>query len=109
MLSRESVTDFPALLRQRIADALTYRERVVRNTDACRLVFSEGGLPAGLIVDRYNDVLSFQILTQAMDAESVRGTWSPSWWRISNPAGISERVDAHPRPGTVAGAKPRPG
>jgi len=38
------------------------------DTDAYRVIFSEADFLPGLIVDRYNDVLSVQILTQAMDA-----------------------------------------
>ncbi len=64
--------DFLALLRQRLQAALEYRRRVVRDSDACRLVFSEAdGLP-GLIVDRYNQIVSLQVLAQAMDQLAVR-------------------------------------
>ena len=64
--------DLPAWIRRRIATAVTYRKRWVANTDAYRVVFSEAdGLP-GLIVDRYNDVLTVQTLTQAMDREDLR-------------------------------------
>ncbi len=73
-ISRDPVTDFPALLRQRVANAVAYREPIVRDTDAYRVVFSEADFLPGLIVDRYNDILSIQILTQAMDAETVRST-----------------------------------
>ena len=62
------------MLRQRIADAIAYREPIVRDTDAYRVIFSEADFLPGLIVDRYNDILSMQILTQAMDAEIVRKT-----------------------------------
>src|SRR5580658_10359370 len=31
LISREPVADFPALLRQRVADAIAYREKVVRD------------------------------------------------------------------------------
>src|SRR5882724_11017776 len=72
MISDEAVKDLPALLRQRIAEAIAYRERFVHNSDAYRLIFSEGDFLPGLIVDRYNDILSVQILTQAMDAEPAR-------------------------------------
>src|SRR5271156_5276561 len=72
LISRERVSDFPALLRQRIADAIAYRERIVRDTNAYRVIFSEADFLPGLIVDRYNDILSLQILTQALDAEPVR-------------------------------------
>src|SRR5260370_41494455 len=72
MISQEPVGDFPALLRPRLADAIAYREAMVRDTNAHRVVFSEADFLPGLIVDRYNDIVSMQILTQAMDAESVR-------------------------------------
>jgi 23S rRNA (cytosine1962-C5)-methyltransferase len=72
MLSAEPVADLAALLRQRIAAALAYRERVVRDTNSCRLIFSEADQIPGLIVDRYDDILSLQILTQAIDTEAVR-------------------------------------
>jgi len=102
MLSREPVSDFPALLRQRIADALAYRERLHllgadSDTDACRLIFSEADFLPGLIVDRYNDLLSFQVLTQAMDAEPVRQTLLAEFTQKINPAAIAERADARVR------------
>src|SRR5580693_5100991 len=46
LISQDSVADVPALVRQRIAEAIAYRERVVRDTDAYRIIFSEAdGLP----------------------------------------------------------------
>lgn len=74
LISHERVEDFLPLLRQRIADAAVYRELVVRDSNAYRLIFSEADFLPGLIVDRYNDVVSVQILTQAMDANPVRET-----------------------------------
>lgn len=51
----------------RIGQALAYRRRVVRDTDAFRVVSGEAdGLPA-LIVDRYGDYLTIQTLSQGMD------------------------------------------
>ncbi len=97
MLSREAVPDLPALLRQRIADALAYRGRVVHNTDAYRVIFSEADFLPGLIVDRYNDLVSFQILTQAMDAESVRQAVLTELTEKLQPAAIAERVDPRVR------------
>src|SRR5437773_12082195 len=49
LFSREPVRDFPALLRDRIRAAIAYREQVVQNTDAYRVVFSEGDFLPGLI------------------------------------------------------------
>ena len=74
LISREPVADLPALLRKRIAAAIRDREPIIRDTDAYRVIFSEADFLPGLIVDRYNDVLSVQILTQAMDATPVRET-----------------------------------
>jgi 23S rRNA (cytosine1962-C5)-methyltransferase len=97
LLSREPVGDLPGLLRQRIADAISYREPIVHNTDAYRLIFSEADFLPGLIVDRYNDILSMQILTQAMDAEIVRATLISELTERLHPASIVERVDPRVR------------
>src|SRR5438034_2903156 len=97
LLSREPVDDFPGLLRDRIRAAIAYRERVVQNTDAYRVVFSEGDFLPGLIVDRYNDLLSIQILTQGMDSEAARQTVIPELNEQLKPAAIAERVDSRVR------------
>src|SRR5208282_4916365 len=72
MISHGSVADLAALVAERIRAAVAYRENLVANTDAYRVVFSEADFLPGLIVDRYNDVISLQVLTQAMDSASVR-------------------------------------
>jgi len=72
MISHGSVSDLPGLVAERIRAAIAYRKELVRNTDAYRIVFSEADFLPGLIVDRYNDVVTLQILTQAMDAPPVR-------------------------------------
>jgi 23S rRNA (cytosine1962-C5)-methyltransferase len=97
MLSREAVDDLPALLRKRIQSAIAYRERVVRNTNAYRVVFSEADFLPGLIVDRYDDLLSIQVLTQAMDTEAVRQTVISELAERLQPAAIVERVDPRVR------------
>ena len=81
------------LLRERIQAAISYRERVVRDTDAYRVIFSEADFLPGLIVDRYNDLLSLQVLTQAMDAEPVRSVIVSELSERLKPAAIAERVD----------------
>jgi 23S rRNA (cytosine1962-C5)-methyltransferase len=97
LISREPVTDFPPLLRQRIAEAIAYRDGIVRDTNAYRIVFSEADFLPGLIVDRYHDILSMQILTQAMDAEIVRQTLTSELTNRLHPASIVERVDPRVR------------
>lgn len=97
LISHELVADVSALLRQRIAEALAYRETVVRDTDAYRVIFSEAdGLP-GIIVDRYADILSLQILTQAADADAVRRLLISELSSRLNPISMVERVDPRVR------------
>src|SRR5438128_574552 len=97
MISRERVADLPALVAERIRAAISYRERVVANTNAYRVVFSEADFLPGLIVDRYHDVVSVQILTQAMDADPVRAKMVKTLAGALEPAGIVERVDGRIR------------
>ena len=101
MISHGSVADLPSLVAERIRAAVAYRENLVANTDAYRIVFSEADFLPGLIVDRYNDVISLQILTQAMDDAPVREaivrTLIQDVFEESQPAGIVERVDARIR------------
>lgn len=97
MISRESVSDFVQLLRARVREATAYRKKIVADSNAYRLVFSEADFLPGLIVDRYNDLLSLQILTQAMDADPVRSAILAELTSLFEPAGIVERVDARVR------------
>jgi 23S rRNA (cytosine1962-C5)-methyltransferase len=95
MISHTSVPDLPALVAERIRAAIAYRKEndLVSNTDAYRIVFSEADFLPGLIVDRYNDVLSVQILTQAMDTAPVREVVVRTLKEALQPAGIVERAD----------------
>jgi 23S rRNA (cytosine1962-C5)-methyltransferase len=106
VLSHDPIADLSGLLRQRIAAAIAYRESIVRNTDAYRLVFSEADFLPGLIVDRYHDILSLQILTQAMDADQVRQPILAELTARLHPASIIERVD--PRVRELETLPPRP-
>jgi 23S rRNA (cytosine1962-C5)-methyltransferase len=99
MISHGSVADLPAMVAERIRAAIAYRKEndLVSNTDAYRIVFSEADFLPGLIIDRYNDVLTLQILTQAMDAASVREAVLQTLRDELRPAGIVERVEARIR------------
>lgn len=97
LLSERGIGDFIPLLQQRIRAANSYRQEIVKGSDAYRVVFSEGDFLPGLIVDRYNDVLSFQVLTQAMDAQPVREAIVATLIEQLKPAGIVERVDPRVR------------
>ncbi|MFN3480416.1 MAG: class I SAM-dependent rRNA methyltransferase [Thermodesulfovibrionales bacterium] len=54
-------------LRERIKKALDYRKRLYPDSDSFRVVYSEGDLLPGLIVDKYNDVIVLQTLTAGME------------------------------------------
>ncbi len=97
MISPDPIADFPALLRQRIGNAIAHREWLVRDTDAYRVIFSEADFLPGLIVDRYNDILSLQVLTQGMDANQVRETVISELTHCLHPMSVIERVDPRVR------------
>ena len=100
LLAREVLDSFEAvlsLIRRRIPEAIAYRENVVRDSDAYRVIFSEADFVPGLIVDRYNDVLSFQVLTQAMDDHAVRQTIIQTLIQEMKPESVVERVEPHVR------------
>ncbi len=99
MISHGSVNDLPALVAERIRAAIAYRKQneLISNTNAYRIVFSEADFLPGLIIDRYNDVLSLQILTQAMDSAPVREAILQTLKEELEPAGIVERVEARIR------------
>jgi 23S rRNA (cytosine1962-C5)-methyltransferase len=80
---------------ERLASALGHRERVVHNSDAYRLVFSEGDLLPGLIVDRYGPYLALQTLNQGMDR--ARDVIVDCLQELLAPAGILARNDASVR------------
>lgn len=96
MISNEPVASNDQLLqlvRERVKGAIAYRDKIVRESNACRLIFSEADLLPGLIVDRYNDVISVQVLTQAMDREDIRAAVVDELVQHFQPAGVLERVE----------------
>ena len=99
MLSSEELgeAELPGLLRDRIVAAVEFRRQRVRDSDAYRVVFSESDLLPGLIVDRYNDVVVVQVLTQAFDRVDLRQVVMDSLAEQFPEACIVERVDAHIR------------
>ena len=97
MISPKPTDNVHQLVRERVRSAIAYRERFVDDTNAYRVVYSEGDFLPGLIADRYNDVLSFQVLTQAMDLPEMRETLVAELRRAFDPAILVERVDARVR------------
>jgi 23S rRNA (cytosine1962-C5)-methyltransferase len=76
---------------KRCEAALRFREQVVRNTNAYRLIHAEGDLLPGLIVDRYDDCLAVQLLDQGMDRQA--GDVVNALTRLLSPRGIIARND----------------
>ncbi len=99
MISSEEINEgkLPLLISERIDAAVEFRKQVARNTDSYRVVFSEADLLPGLIVDKYNDVLSLQIVTQAFDRSDLRAVVDEELGRHFPGASILERVDARIR------------
>jgi len=96
LLGRETLAsedDLLALLSRRLEEAVAYRKRIVRNTDACRLVFSEADRLPGLIADRYNDICTFQVLTQAWDRPERKSAVIRHLHELTGAESIVERVD----------------
>jgi 23S rRNA (cytosine1962-C5)-methyltransferase len=92
-----SEEQLPSLLRERIAAAVRFREQVAHDADSCRVIFSEADLLPGLILDKYNDVLSVQALTQTFDRQDLRQAVLDAIAEHFPQASVIERVDPHIR------------
>ncbi|HEX2269020.1 MAG TPA: class I SAM-dependent rRNA methyltransferase, partial [Pyrinomonadaceae bacterium] len=97
--------------RRRIEEAAG-RRHIPPDTNAYRVIYSEGDLLPSLIVDRYDDVLVLQTLSQGTDA--LKSTLVELLVEQFNPRAIVERNDARVREleglplinGTVYGEAP---
>lgn len=94
-VSRDRVTVDAEFIAARIHAAAEHRRWLVDDSTAFRAVFSEADLLPGLIVDRYGDWLSVQLLTQAIDrrSEEILSALAAEW----QPAGVVLRNDAPSR------------
>lgn len=91
LLTRDDVPIDDTYLRARLEAAARFRERVVENSTAYRLVYAESdGLPS-LIIDRYADVLVLQTLSQA--TERRKADFVRLLQELFQPAAIVERND----------------
>lgn len=84
-----------AFFFRRLKAAIDHRRRIVKDSTASRLVFSEADLLPGLIVDQYGDYLVLQLLSQGMDA--ARDVIVDCLTELLKPAGIFARNDASVR------------
>jgi 23S rRNA (cytosine1962-C5)-methyltransferase len=85
--------DLADIVGNRVAAAIAYRDEIVRENDSCRLVFSEADFLPGLILDRYDDILVMQVLTQAMDRDDLRHAVLHSLREHFPSSTVYERVD----------------
>lgn len=96
-LNEVAAEKYPELLRYRIKQAIAYRQRVVQDSDSFRVLFSEADVTPGLIVDKYNDVLSVLVQTQAMNRPELRTVLVEELRAAYDPETILERVDERTR------------
>lgn len=95
LLTREDVPIDRAFFAARLAQAEAYRKQVVENSDAYRVVYSEGDLLPSLIVDRYGDYIVLQTLSQA--TERLKPKLIDVLVEMFSPKGIVERNDPRVR------------
>ena len=92
LLSRQAGQIDRNFFAARLAAAEAHRRRVVRDTNAYRVVHGEGDLLPALVVDRYADYLVMQTLDQGMDA--AREWIVAALVDLFSPRGIVARNDA---------------
>jgi 23S rRNA (cytosine1962-C5)-methyltransferase len=105
LVTREDVPVDRAFFTERLRRAIEYRERVVEDTEAFRLVYSEADLLPSLIVDRYGDYLVLQTLSQS--TERQKDLFVEILKELLSPKGILERND--PRVRLLEGLEQRVG
>ena len=91
LLTREDRPVDRAFFTDRIRRAAAYRDLVVENSRACRLVYSEADLLPSLIVDRYADYLVVQTLSQG--TERIKDLIVEILVELFSPRGVLERND----------------
>jgi 23S rRNA (cytosine1962-C5)-methyltransferase len=91
LLTRENVPVDRAFFAERLRRAAAYRETVVENTEAYRLVHGEADLLPSIVIDRYGDYLVVQTLSQA--SERQKDLIVEILVELYSPRGILERND----------------
>jgi len=91
LLTRENVAVDRAFFTERLRRAAAYRETVVENTEAYRLVHGEADLLPSIVIDRYGDYLVMQTLSQA--SERQKDLIVEILVELFAPKGILERND----------------
>lgn len=91
MMTSHDETIDAAFIRRRVERAWRYRQRVLDNTDSCRVIFGEADFLPGVVVDKFGDILVIQSLALGIER------WLPeivdALEEIIQPRGIYERND----------------
>ena len=95
IISRSEAPPTPEFFRARIESAIARRSKRIHEGSACRLVFGEGDLLPGIIVDRYDRHLVLQTLSYGADA--LKPFLSDTLHDLLQPMGIIERNDVKAR------------
>jgi len=81
--------------RKRILQAANRRANIPANTNAYRLLYTEGDLLSSIIIDRYDDVFVLQTLSQGSDA--IKSLLVEVLAELFTPRAIIERNDVRVR------------
>ncbi len=82
----------PNFFRRRLEAALNFPPRQISGKEACRLVYGESDFLPGLVVDRYGDYLTVQVLTLGM--EKLKNDWLPVLLEKIDPQGALWACDS---------------
>jgi 23S rRNA (cytosine1962-C5)-methyltransferase len=101
MVAHEAIDEasWLALLDQRLKRAIERRIPLLaadKETDCCRLCFSEADELPGLVIDKYNDLAIVQLLAKGLDTPAVRHVAVDvlrGFGKFFQPAAIWERPD----------------
>jgi 23S rRNA (cytosine1962-C5)-methyltransferase len=97
---------------RRFAAAEAYRKRVVRDSEAYRLIHGEGDQLPGLVIDRYGDYFTLQTLDQGMDrakteiVSCLEELFSPKGMAERNDVAVRKREALPLQSGVLAGEVP---
>jgi 23S rRNA (cytosine1962-C5)-methyltransferase len=100
MVSREAIDEaaWLKLLAERLRTAIGRRKPLLnKDTDACRLCFSEADQLPGVVADKYGDLVILQLLAKGLDSAAVRETCVRVLREELKPKTILERPDARMR------------
>jgi 23S rRNA (cytosine1962-C5)-methyltransferase len=95
LFSRDTQPPSPEFFRARIIHSINRRRALFGTASACRLIFGEGDLLPGIIVDRYGEYLVLQTLSSSTDA--LKPMLVDFLKEALHPKGILERNDVKVR------------